>query len=99
MEAEGGLEKKDFFEKHFPISSSVTPALELCDTLQLSLKYPPLQYSSSAEYPLQYSNTKRSPPIFIISWHKMEKYECILDEIGNLTRWPHCEDTGAQKKQ
>ena len=26
----------------------------------------------------------------------MEKHECILDEVGNLTRWPHCEDTGAQ---
>ena len=56
MEAEGGLEKKDFFEKHFPISSSVTPALKLCDILQLSLKYPPLQYSSSGEHLLQYSS-------------------------------------------
>ena len=26
MEAEGGFEKRDFFEKHSPISSSVTPA-------------------------------------------------------------------------
>ena len=50
MEAEGGFEKKDFFEKHSPISSSVTPALKLCDILQLSLKYPPLQYSPSGKH-------------------------------------------------
>ena len=109
MEAEGGFEKKDFFEKHFPISSSVTPALKLCDILQVSLKYPPLQYSSNGEHLLQYSSAaeyllqysssgeylfsifiKRSPLIFMISWHKMEKHECILDEVWNLTRWPHC---------
>ena len=29
-------------KKHSPISSSLTPALELCDILHFSLKYPPL---------------------------------------------------------
>ena len=112
-EAEGGFEKKDFFEKHSPISLSVTPALKLCDILQLWLKYPPLQYSSSgehllhyssaAEYLLQYSSSgeylfqySSSAAHLSSSWYKMEKHECILDEVGNLTRWPHCEYTGAQ---
>ena len=93
MEAEGGFEKKDFFEKHSPISSSVTPALKLCDILQLSLKYPPLQYSSSGEHLLQYSSSVKylfqysSSAAHLSSWSRGTKWKSMNVFWMRLETW------------